>query len=154
MSKYSTGLCNMLMGGVAGEGSFKQIVDGNFKLMIYSGTPPAAADDALGSLGTNNLLVTVDNAGSEVTLDSAAAAGTIAKNPGETWSGTITGAGTQTATFWRFQTTADDGLLDTTEPRVQGLISTGGTEAVVGSTSLTNGATFTVNYFTESLLPT
>jgi len=146
--KMSTGLCNMLMGGVTGHGDLKTIVDSNFKLMIYAGTVPATADAALGGA---TLLCTVSNGGSAVTMDTAAAAGVLAKNTGETWSGT--NAATGTATFYRFQKTADDGLSSAVEPRIQGTIGTGGADMNVGSTSLVSAATFTVNYFTQALVP-
>jgi hypothetical protein len=146
--KMSTGLCNMLMGGVTGHGDLKTIIDSNWKIMIYGGTVPATADAALGGA---TLLCTVANAGAAVTLDTAASGGVIAKNPGETWSGV--NAATGTATFYRAQKTADDGLLSTVEPRIQGTIGLGGADMNLGTTALVNAATFTLNYFTQALVP-
>jgi hypothetical protein len=147
--KMSTGLCNMLLGGVSGAGSLKTIVDGLFKLKIYSGTPPATADAALSG---NTLLCTVANAGAAVNMDTAAAGGVIAKKTSETWSGTnATPAGV--ATFYRFETTGDAGALSTVLPRIQGTIGVGGADMNVGTTTLADGATFTVNYFTQALVP-
>jgi hypothetical protein len=148
MEKMSTGLCNMLLGGVTGHGDLKAIVDGNFKLMVYSGAVPTTAD---ASLGAAVLLCTVDNAGSAVNLDTAASGGTIAKKPSETWAGVNVATGT--ASFYRFQKTADDGTSSTTQPRIQGTIGIGGTDMVLGDTTLTSGFTFGINYATQSIQP-
>ena len=146
--KMSTGLCNMLLGGVAGAGSLKTIVDGLFKLMIYDGVPPTTADAALSG---NNLLCTVANAGAAVNMDTAAAGGIIAKKPSETWSGVNALSGT--ATFYRFQTTADSGASSAVLPRIQGTIGTSGADMNVGTVALVATNPFTVNYFTQSLVP-
>jgi len=146
--KMSTGMCNMLLGGVSGAGSLKTIVDGLFKLFIYDGVPPATADAALAG---NNLLCTVANAGAAVNMDTAAAVGVLAKKPSETWSGAVGLSGT--ATFYRFQTTADPGTASSTLPRIQGTIGVGGADMNVGTTALVAPNPFTVNYFTQALVP-
>jgi hypothetical protein len=149
--RMSTGLCNMLLGGVAGAGSLKTIIDGNFKLYIYGGTVPASAD-AVATVATGNpILCIVANAGAPVTMDVAAVNGVIAKKPSETWSGT--NADTGNATFYRFQTTADTGAVSGTLPRIQGTIGVGGADMNVGTIALVSGNTFTVNYFTQALVP-
>lgn len=142
--KMSTGLCNKLLD----TGSLKSIFNLGF-LKIYAGSAPATADAAT----TGTLLCTVSNnsTGTGLTFDASAASGTLPKNSGETWSGT--NGATGTATHYRLVAVGDTGALSTTEARIQGTIGTGGTDMVVGSVALVNGATFTVNYFTQSLVP-
>jgi len=147
-AKMSTGLCNMLLGGVTGHGDLKTIIDSNWKLMIYGGTVPATADAALGGA---TLLCTVANGGSAITMDTAASGGVLSKNTGETWSGV--NAATGTATFFRFQKTADDGLASTVEPRIQGTVGVGGADLNLASVAFTSGATSTVNVFTVGEIP-
>ena len=148
MQKMSTGLCQMLLGGVSGAGSLKTIIDGLFKLMIYDGTPPATADAALSG---NTLLCTVANAGAAVNMDTVPVAGVLPKKPSETWSGTNAASGN--ASFYRFQTTADAGALSLVLPRIQGTIGVGGADMNLGTIALVSGATFTVNYFVQAFVP-
>jgi hypothetical protein len=140
----STGLCNKLLD----TGSVKSIFNLGF-MKFYGGSAPASADAAV----TGTLLVTVSNnsTGTGITFDSAASAGTIAKNPAETWSGTIGTGGV--VTHFRLVAAGDTGALSTTEPRVQGTVGTGGTDIVVGNTTLVLSATFTVNFLTQSFVP-
>jgi hypothetical protein len=142
--KMSTGLCNKLLDTNPG----KTIFNLSF-LKVYSGAAPATADAAL----TGTLLCTVSNnsTGTGLTFDSAASAGVLAKNPGETWSGVNAASGT--ATHFRHVAAGDDGTLSTTQARVQGTVGTGGTDMVVGNPALTSGATFTINFATLSFVP-
>lgn len=151
MEKMSTGLCNMLLGGVAGAGTLKAIVDGNFKLFIFGGPVPAKCDDALTIPGTHQLLCTVANAGAPVNMDAAAALGVLPKANAEVWSGVNAAGGT--ATFYRFQKAGDANGLSTVEPRIQGTIGLGGADMNLGNVVLVAAATFTVNYFTQALVP-
>jgi hypothetical protein len=148
MEKMSTGLCNMLLGGVSGAGSLKTIIDGLFKLMIYDGTPPTTADSALAG---NTLLCTVANAGAAVHMAAAAASGVLPMLASETWSGVNAAGGT--ATFYRFQTTADAGGVSLVLPRIQGTIGIGGADMNLGTNVLVISATFTVNYFVQAFVP-
>ena len=79
------------------------------------------------------------------------AAGVINKNPSEVWSGVVTGAGTQTAGWFRFKgSLADDNTLDSTLQkwiRMDGTISTTGANMNMSNTSLVNGVTQTLNTF-------
>lgn len=137
--KTSTGLRN----GVLAVGSVKSQLDGG-EIRIYAGAVPAAADDAIGSA---TLLTTITNnsTGTGITFDAAAANGVLVKAPAEVWSGVNVASGT--ATFYRFVTQADDGSLSTTLPRVQGDIGVAGAALNLSSTTLTSGATQTVDYY-------
>ena len=78
-------------------------------------------------------------------------AGVFNKNPSEVWSGVVTGAGTQTAGWFRFKgSLADDNTLDSSNIkwiRMDGTISTSGANMNMSSTSMVNGVTQTLNTF-------
>lgn len=141
--KMSTGLCDKLMT----NNPFKTIFNLGF-LKIYSGTAPATADAAV----TGTLLCTVSNnsTGTGITFDSSTG-GVLPKAAAETWSGVNGASGT--ASHYRLVAAGDTGALSTTEARIQGTIGTGGTDMVMGNTALTNGATLTINFLTQSLVP-
>lgn len=141
--KMSTGLCNKLLD----TGSLKATFN-TARIRIYSGTPPATADAALSG---NTLLVEIADAGSNLTWDTAASGGVLAKAGASTYSGT--NAATGTATFYRLVNNADAGGSSTTDPRIQGTVGTGGTDMVLGSTALVSGATTTLNYWTQAFVP-
>ena len=65
------------------------------------------------------------------------------------WSGVNVATGT--ATFYRHVGAADDGTLSTTQPRIQGTVGTVGAELNLSSTSLTTGATQTIDYYSIAL---
>lgn len=85
-----------------------------------------------------------------LTID-VAVAGVMQKNALEVWSGVVTGAGTQTAGWFRFKgSIADDNTLDSTNMkfiRMDGTISTSGANMNMSNTSLVNGVTQTLNTF-------
>lgn len=141
--KMSTGLCDKLLT----NNPLKTIFNLGF-IKIYSGAAPATADAAL----TGTLLCTISNnsTGTGLTFD-ASASGVLPKAAAETWSG-VNGA-TGAASHYRLVAVGDTGALSTTEARVQGTVSTGGSDMVMGNTTLTNGATTTLNFFTQSLVP-
>lgn len=150
--KKSTNLCNRLMNN---EG-FKDIFN-DAQVRVYAGTPPATADGAI----TGNLLVTVQKDGTTTPAaldwEATITAGQVLKLASSTWNGTITGAGTQTATHFRLVDAADDDSDDSstkTFPRIQGTVAAGGGDMNLGNTSLVNGATFPINYFSQGLTPT
>lgn len=143
--KMSTGLCNKLL-----DTSALRTIFNLGCIKIYAGTVPSAADD---SVGGATLLCTVTNnsTGTQVTFEAAAVGGVIAKKTSEVWSGVNAAGGT--ATFYRLVAAGDTAALSTTEARIQGTIGTGGADMNLGTTLLVNGATFTVNYFTQALIP-
>ena len=143
MLKASTGLRNYMLD----TGSLKAALALG-KIYIYSGAVPADADAAV--TGTLICTITESSGGTGLTLATSATTGTITKN-GTTWSGVVSGSGTQTATYWRFTAVGDTGVSSTTEKRLQGLAATSGSELVMTSTSLTNGATQSVDYFSVAL---
>jgi hypothetical protein len=85
-----------------------------------------------------------------ITMDQTVA-GVFQKNPLEVWSGAVTGAGTQTAGWFRFKgSIADDNTLDSTNMkfiRMDGTISTSGANMNMSNTSLVNGVVQTLNTF-------
>ncbi len=95
-------------------------------LTIYSGTPPASANAALSG---NNPLVVHTLVGWQAAALGSAAANAIADE-------TITGAGTQTATFARVELAGKIAQL---------LV---GTDLVVSSTDYTNGGLSKINALT------
>jgi len=141
--KQSTGLCNYVLATGSLKGAYSAM-----RIRVYSGTVPVSADAAIGSAV---LLNEVRSAGGNLSFDTAAAAGVLLKAPGETWVGTNTVGGT--ASFYRVVNSADDGTLSTVFIRLQGTIGVGGADMNVGSTALTSGATFTLNYFSQSMIP-
>jgi len=72
------------------------------------------------------------------------ASGVMSKST-DTWSGTI--AATGVAGYFRIVRPDDDGLLSTTQKRLQGTISTSGAELNMGNTSLTATETHTVTTY-------
>lgn len=133
-------------------GSLKDIFkDGVLK--IYSGSQPSTADTAY----SGTLLCTITVGSGAFTAGvvtnglefGAAASGAISKSTSETWSGT--NAATGTAGWFRLYANATDaGGADTTYiyPRIDGAIATSGSQLNLSSTSLTSGATLTIDTFT------
>jgi hypothetical protein len=140
--KLSTGLRNKL----ADTGSIKSIFAGGL-IKIYSGTPPADADSAV----TGTLLCTISNnsAGTGINFDTSAVSGVLSKAPAETWSGNNANNGT--ATYFRHVAAADDGTLSTTQARIQGVISTVGADLNLSSTTLSSGASQTIDYYSVTV---
>lgn len=122
-------------------------------IKIYDGVPPGDADAALGSAGTNNLLVTISVAsgGTGLTFSATAVSGALAKNSAETWSGLIGATGT--ATFYRHTAVGDTGASSTTEARLQGDIDVANAEMNLANTTLTSSNTQTISSYSVSLPP-
>lgn len=81
-----------------------------------------------------------------------AAAGTITKKTGEVWSGVNAASGT--AGWYRFVgAVADSGVADSaeTEIREDGAIATSGSQLNMSSTTLTSGATTTIDTWSRTL---
>lgn len=125
----STGLRTWMLSG----GHFKAAMDGGL-LVMYSGTPPATADDALSG---NTALVTISltGGGGGISFATNAIAGVLSKAPGETWQGT--NVATDTATFFRFyESGGDPALASTTEKRFQGSVGVISTDIILGDAAL------------------
>lgn len=113
-------------------------------IKIYSGSQPTSANDA----PTGNLLVTIYSDGSSAGLSFGdSSSGTMSKNSSETWSGTATGSGTQTAGWFRLVTSSDGGGSSQTDERIDGSVATSGAQLNMSSTSITNGAVQTISTF-------
>jgi hypothetical protein len=143
MEQMSTKLCNEMMD----TGSFKSIFSGTTaEIRLYSGAVPATADAAAGTV-----VATVKEGGAALTFGSSAAGGILAKS-GNTWSDPSAVGGT--ATYWRLVLHADDdGATGSTYPRVQGTVGIGGADMNVGNNVISAASTFTLNYFTQALIP-
>lgn len=139
--KLSTGLRNSMLKG----GSFQEALADGF-IRILSGTPPATADAA----ETGTLLCIVSDAGGGTGLDLAdPASGSIAKDSGQAWNGLVLATGT--ATYFRYVGNADTAAISTTQPRLQGTVATSGADCNMTSTSLSSGATQTIDAASFSL---
>lgn len=115
---------------------------GNLK--IYTGTQPTNPSDA----PTGTLLVTIDNSGTGITWDDAAA-GAIAKPSGETWEGTAASSGV--AGWCRLCTATDDGAASTTDPRCDMSVGTSGAQINFTSTQFAASATQTISSLSISI---
>jgi len=142
--KVSTGLRTQLLD----TGSLKSILDGG-SIKIYSGTVPSTADAALDPANTLLCTVTVASGSTGLSFDTAASEGVLSKPSLTVWSGV--NAATGTASFYRHVASADDGTASTTQPRLQGAISTYGAELNLTSTTLTSGATQTIDYYSVAI---
>lgn len=142
--KISTGLRNKMLD----TGSLKSIFAASF-IKIYSGTPPAAADDAIGGGNTLLCTISINSTGTGVNMATGASAGVLPKNPSDVWSGVNAASGV--ATFYRHVAAGDTAAASTTEARLQGTIDIAGAEMNLSSTSLTSGATQTIDYYSIAL---
>ena len=140
--KLSTGLRDSL----AVTGSLRAAINGGF-INVYSGIPPLTADAALGSEGTNTLLVTIsDNSGvGGLTFEATPSAGIIEKTIAQVWSGAVASSGT--ATFFRWVLTGDTGAGSTSAVRMQGLVANLNAELNLANTTLVIAATQPINHF-------
>lgn len=140
--KASTGLRNRLLTTQPLSGALS---DGLIK--IYSGTPPATADDAV--TGTLLCTISVNSSGTGLAFDTAAVNGVLLKSPTQTWSGVNAASGT--ATYYRHVTQSDSGISSTTDVRIQGTIGVAGADMNMTSVNLVSGATQTVDYYSVGL---
>lgn len=136
--KISTGLATAMLGAQG----IDAILNLGF-IKIYSGTPPAAADDALGGA---TLLVTISNAssGTGLTLDTPVN-GVLDKTPGEVWSGVVVAGGSPT--FYRWEMPGDTGGASTSEVRLQGSVAVAGADLNMTNATLTASATETIDVY-------
>lgn len=142
--KASTGLRNKLLD----TGPLKTVLLSGF-IKIYAGPEPSDADAAIGGGNTLLCTISVNSTGIGLSFDAAATGGNLAKNPAEVWSGNNVAGGT--ATFYRFVTAADTGVLSTTEPRLQGSIGLAAADMILSNVVLTNGAPQAVDYYVVAL---
>ena len=121
--KTSTGIRNYMLD----TGPARTALNLGF-INIYDGLAPFSADDAIGTLGVNNLLCTVSNNDTVtgLTFEASAVDGSIDKTTAEVWSGNIDIGGT--ASFYRHVGSSDTGALSTTEKRLQGVVGLSGVE--------------------------
>ena len=141
-AKFSTGLRNKLLD----TGSLASLMAGGL-IKIYSGSPPASADDA--ASGSLLCTISLNSTGTGVNMASTATGGVLAKSTAETWSGVVALSGA--ATYYRHVAASDTGAASTTQARLQGEIATAGAELNLSSTTLTSGATQTVDYYSVAL---
>ena len=141
--KMSTGLRNELLSG----DSLKAIFDAGSEIRIYGGAVPASADAAIGAA---TLLVVIKKDGTDgITFDTGAVNGVLQKNPSEVWEGDWLDDGT--ATFYRHVLTADDGSASSSAPRYQGSVGVVGADMNLTASTLTSGATQTLDYHAVAL---
>lgn len=141
--KRSTGLRNYMLA----NGSFKASLAGAI-INVYSGTPPATADDALAS-ATLLLTYSLNGSGGGLSLEVNAADGSIQKSASEVWQGTIVASGTPT--FFRMQQPSDSGASSITLNRLQGTVGLQEADLVVSGTTWTAGDERKLNYFVASI---
>lgn len=140
--KVSTGLRNSMLV----TGSLRAALATGF-INIYSGSEPASADAA--TTGTLLCTISLNNTGTGFSLDSAATDGIVAKVVSDVLSGTNVATGT--AGYYRHVGASDTGGSSTTEPRVQGRVSTSGAEMNLSSVALVSGALQTVDEYSINL---
>lgn len=140
--KISTGLANKLLD----TGSLKTIFTAGF-LKIYTGAAPADADSAV--TGTLLCTISISSTGTGINFDTTAAAGVLAKAPGETWSGV--NAATGTAAYFRHVAAGDTGASSTTQARIQGSVGVTGADLNLTSVSLAAAATQAIDFYTVAL---
>lgn len=133
-------------------GSFKTLMQ-NGIIEIYSGSQPSDADSA----ETGTKLVRLTLSGGSFTAEAAANGlefkvendGTISKNTDETWQGEASATGT--AGYFRFYDNNYDTGADKTAVRFDGNVGTSGAQLNISNTSITSGATVTVDTFDVTL---
>lgn len=126
----------------------------NGVLKVYSGTQPTTANAA----ATGTLLATFTNNHGAFTPGNPAnglrfgtsSSGVIAKDANQVWQAIAVSSGTA-GWFRLYANAADAGLLSTELPRIDGAIGTSGQQLNMSSTSITSGATYTIDTFTITL---
>ena len=128
--KVSTGLRNQMLV----SGSLRAALL-NGKIRVFTGSEPASADAA--ETGTLLCVIDKDGAGAGFSMDTTAVDGIVAKVVADVLKGTNLATGV--AGYYRHVGSADTGAVSTTEPRIQGRVSTSGAEMNLGSTALVSG---------------
>jgi len=140
MAKFSTGLCKIL-----GDTAPVKTAFSTPELRYYSGSAPATADAAEGSI-----IATIKEGGAALTFSATAPAGVLSKSA-SAWTDPSTVGGT--VTHARLCNAADGGGSSTSLPRVQMTVGTGGTDIIVGTTTIGASIVYTVDYFTVTVGP-
>jgi hypothetical protein len=100
--------------------------------------------------GTTTATVTAKQAAARVnTLYFGPSSGGIISKPGDVWSGVNLATGV--ASYFRFVLPWDSGILSAIDLRIQGLISTSGSDLDMSNTTLTMGATCTIDNYSLTL---
>jgi len=142
--RLSTGMRNALLG----TNPFKTIFAGGV-IDVYGGTQPTSADDV--ENGTKLIRITASSGAFTAGTTTNGlnfgdpANGAIAKAVAEIWSGLGLAAGT--ATWFRFYANDVATGASTTAIRFDGSVSTSGAQLNMSSTSITVGATTTIDSF-------
>lgn len=135
----STGLRN----GILDSNALDALLDAG-EIRIFSGSAPSTPDDT----ETGTLLVTINGStgsGFDCRFQNTASSGTLSKQT-NTWDGVAVATGT--AGYFRYcASTSDAGGTSTTEIRIQGAVASSGAELNMSSTSITSGATTTIDTF-------
>jgi hypothetical protein len=90
--------------------------------------------------------ISLNSSGTGINFDSAAAAGVLAKAPGEVWSGSI--AATGTAGYFRHVAAGDTAGSSTTQARIQGSVGVTGADLNLTNLSLTSSVTQAIDFYT------
>lgn len=141
-TRFSTGLRN----GMAVTSPIRTLLN-NSVLKIYAGTVPSSADAALP--GDATLLVTIVANDGNLRLDTVASGGTVTKDTTQIWSGVAVASGV--ATYYRHVLPSDTGVLSTTQVRIQGEVALVGKEMSLTNTSISSGATQTIDFYAINL---
>ncbi|MGR3302394.1 MAG: hypothetical protein ACUZ8I_07795 [Candidatus Scalindua sp.] len=132
-----------LRDGILDTSALNTLLDSG-ELRIYSGSAPSLANDT--ETGTRLVTIsTVTGSGFVLKFQNTASSGVLSKQT-NTWDGVAVATGT--AGYFRYcASTSDAGGTSTTEVRIQGAVATSGSELNMSSTSITNGATTTIDTF-------
>ena len=158
---FATGTVDTAEAGAAGTvvavargGSMKDIFKDGV-LRIYSGSQPTSPDNA----ASGTLLLEVTESGGTfahgafangLEFEDDPTEGEMEKASGETWQGTGLVAGT--AGWFRFcANPTDNGAASTTLPRIDGSVGSSGADLNMSSTTITVGATYTLDSFKLTL---
>lgn len=123
-------------------GDLKTALDGKV-IKIYGAAASQAAADALvpgtadAAIGSALLLctVSVNGAGTGITFEDTPSGGALVKTASETWTGTNVASGYPS--FYRLETSGDDGSLSTSAVRCQGTVGQIGTDLIIAANYLT-----------------
>ncbi|MCP4257966.1 MAG: hypothetical protein GY774_10625 [Planctomycetes bacterium] len=138
--KLSTGLRD----GMLDTSPFRTLLDAS-RLKLYSGSAPADADAAEGTL-----LVSIGSAHADTHCHflAGAVSGVLSKDA-HVWRAAATATGT--ATHFRLVVNTDTGVLSTSEIRMQGTIGTSGADLNMSAVSIVSGATQTIDTFNVTM---
>lgn len=126
---------------------FKEIMRG-CKFALFTGTPPASAND---SSGTSTLLCTLSDAGGSGGLNwDDADGGAVVLDSSQTAQGTAVASGT-VGWFRCYESGGDPTQASETEARFDGVVSTSGGQMDINNTAIAAGAVQTLGSYTFTL---